>query len=467
MEDLLEYPRFQMKIINEIIPESQLQDVVTSLKHRASELTHKAQQERESHTADEEEEEGEGEREAHANATEVIHDPVVVKVGKEWKFLCRVPRVDHGRPLTDPKGEKAPDKEKEKEAEEEKEGGVVGDPRDDERQAIQRGLELLSPLKSNCISYTHDWWTYEYCHDQYVRQYHQIDATEGSETIVIQYRLGDHSRRKRLLALPSHPNEKGRDEAGGENEATRTTQIKRVGRKQFLAQTWGGGTVCDITRRPREVEIQFHCDPNNPERISHVKEVSMCQYLMIINTPRLCVDPSFYDSAASVVYDIACQEVIKDEKYEELVANGMLLDNSATAIDVAKVDSAAEKVKEKEEEEKESTEQQDEQPAALADSGDAEASKKANDKRSKPQPHKFIIDPNDPEQIAQLLQREEELRKILEKVYGGLAIQIKQTTRPKSTKKRLQKGLEKGASEAKEQQEGDVQQQQPGRHEEL
>ncbi|KAJ2844833.1 Protein OS-9, partial [Coemansia brasiliensis] len=71
---------------------------------------------------------------------------------------------------------------------------------------------------------------------------------------------------------------------------------------------------------PREVEIQFHCDPNSPERIVHVEEVAICQYLMVINTPRLCADPSFYDVAGSAVNDIKCQQVIADEEYDALMA---------------------------------------------------------------------------------------------------------------------------------------------------
>ncbi|KAJ1958267.1 Protein OS-9, partial [Dipsacomyces acuminosporus] len=349
--DLLEYPRFQMKVLNELIPESQLPGMVTDLRQKASALVLQAKQKKEQQNPDGSED-NKTNGKHHANDTQVIHDPVVVRAGKKYKFLCRVPRIEHRlaatTSMTEDSGAAKPkehDKNKTNDSKEKnsEERGAVDDPRNNERQAIQRGLELLSPLKSNCISYAVDWWTYEYCHGQFVRQYHKFEASENREAVVIQFKLGDHSKRKRLLTLPSGTNGHRRhgttnNEVGSNaeddedaNEAFRTTQIKRVGRKQFLAQTWAGGTVCDVTRKPREVEIQFHCDPNNPERISQVKETAVCQYLMIINTPRLCVDPGFYDSAASTIYDIACQEVVSDKRYQSILAKNALPDNTANA----------------------------------------------------------------------------------------------------------------------------------------
>ncbi|KAI7833931.1 hypothetical protein BX661DRAFT_169034 [Kickxella alabastrina] len=55
------------------------------------------------------------------------------------------------------------------------------------------------------------------------------------------------------------------------------TKVIRIGRKRFLTQVWGGGTLCDITGKPRQVEVQFHCDPNGPERISLADEVAVCR----------------------------------------------------------------------------------------------------------------------------------------------------------------------------------------------
>ncbi|KAJ1881738.1 hypothetical protein LPJ57_001407 [Coemansia sp. RSA 486] len=39
-----------------------------------------------------------------------------------------------------------------------------------------------------------------------------------------------------------------------------------------------------------------------------------CQYVMIINTPRLCADPLFYDTLASTAYSIKCRLVVADDR---------------------------------------------------------------------------------------------------------------------------------------------------------
>ncbi|KAJ1874214.1 Protein OS-9 [Coemansia sp. RSA 990] len=291
MEDMYESPRFQIQILDELIPESKLRSTFLDLKRQAEDSAKDTTLPADADSA------------SLSQSTTLVYDPVIAKAGRKWKFLCQVPRVDKNITAAKSKDNASDSKSGELDAHKENE------------QAIMRGLELLQPLKRNCISYTAGWWTFEYCHDQRVRQYHRTAPDKNGDVAEIEYRLGDYSHRKQYPAIESSERD-----ASGTRPEVRTTQIRQFGRKRFLTQVWAGGTVCDITRQPREVEIQFHCDPNSPERIVYVEEVAICQYIMVINTPRLCADSSFYDVAASTVNDIKCQQVVADKEYEILMA---------------------------------------------------------------------------------------------------------------------------------------------------
>ncbi|KAJ2123321.1 Protein OS-9 [Coemansia sp. RSA 720] len=276
MEDMHETPRFQIQMLDELVPDSKLSNVLSELRSAAHAAERR--QTTQSEASD---------TPAAVNSADVIYDPIVARAGRKWKFLCQIPRVSRNATAVKPVAA-----ESDHEAEQKNE------------ETITRGLELLQPLRANCITHTTGWWTFEYCHDRMVRQYHRMAPDSHGHVAEIEYRLGEYSHRKQQIQTARAPVE-------------RSTQIRRIGRKQFLTQVWAGGTLCDITRQPREVEVQFHCDANSPERIAHVEEVAVCQYVVVINTPRLCVDPGFYDTVASTVYDIKCQRVVPDAEVEE------------------------------------------------------------------------------------------------------------------------------------------------------
>ncbi|KAJ2144225.1 Protein OS-9 [Coemansia sp. RSA 678] len=276
MEDMYETPRFQIQMLDELVPDSKLSTVLSELRSAA-----KAAERRQATQS-------ESDMPSAVTSADIIYDPIVARAGRKWKFLCQIPRVTRNATTAEPAAIESDDEAKQK-----------------NEETITRGLELLQPLRANCITHTTGWWTFEYCHNRLVRQYHRMAPDSHGHAAEIEYRLGEYSHRKhRSISAAQEPVE-------------HATQIRRIGRKQFLTQVWAGGTLCDITRQPREVEVQFHCDANSPERIAHVEEVAVCQYVVVINTPRLCVDPGFYDTVASKVYDIKCQHVVSDAEAEE------------------------------------------------------------------------------------------------------------------------------------------------------
>lgn len=100
-------------------------------------------------------------------------------------------------------------------------------------------------------------------------------------------------------------------------EATRTSASAsghESQRHRFLTQRWTNGTMCDINRQPRSVEVQFHCSNRKPleDRIVMFKETTICNYVLIIETPRLCADPAFGSEKEEVPLPILCHQVVQD-----------------------------------------------------------------------------------------------------------------------------------------------------------
>ncbi|KAJ2777079.1 Protein OS-9 [Coemansia javaensis] len=423
MEDLYEAPRFRIAMLDELLPASKLDETMHRLRR---------------------EEEEEQKQQRGLNASSVARDPLVASAGGKWRFLCQVPRADSVREvLAAEAADRAQDSEK--------------DPRAEERAAIVRGLALLEPLQGTCISYTSGWWTFEYCHNQSVRQYHRMLPDRQGLPVDVEYRLGEYSRRRRhspAAAAGSDSDDdnddgdsSGDNTSSGNSDLVRTTQIRRLGRKRFLAQVWAGGTMCDVTREPREVEIQYHCDAASPERIALVEETSVCRYAVVINTPRLCADPSFYDVAASTVFDIRCQQVIADADYDALMAEKSRLlhappasergesdeEPAAAAAAAAAESSAAEgsgSDDEYQEQEEEDEDGDDSVPLALVG-----RRRRGLDglppKRSKPaaagaerQAPQIVVDLRDPTLAGMTRKKQEALRRLLAIVYGDANLKV-------------------------------------------
>lgn len=86
---------------------------------------------------------------------------------------------------------------------------------------------------------------------------------------------------------------------------------------RYLVQRWSDGTTCDKTGRPREVEVQIHCSMTTTDIIYLVKEMAICQYVVIIHSPHLCGLPGFRAPHADVQpAGIRCRQVISDEDFD-------------------------------------------------------------------------------------------------------------------------------------------------------
>ncbi|KAJ1923461.1 Protein OS-9 [Tieghemiomyces parasiticus] len=222
----------------------------------------------------------------------------------------------------------------------------------DGRSQIERGLQLINegPVhhaaavrqtktknQPQCLHYFQGWWTYEYCPRGHVRQfrYTNMDPQEGISGMNFDYVLGQYSHRVRSLSTPEgeplmalqfgdNPNAAahpavGRAAHSAEAKDVSYTSLYANDEHAYLSQEWSGGTVCDVTGKPRVIQIQYHCVPDETEHIASVHEVAICNYVMVINTPFLCKDPAFRAQPKKQYGEIGCHRLVTDAEYERQV----------------------------------------------------------------------------------------------------------------------------------------------------
>ncbi|KAJ1555260.1 Protein OS-9 [Nowakowskiella sp. JEL0078] len=173
--------------------------------------------------------------------------------------------------------------------------------------AVFRPVSHLSNLKKH-----NGYWTYEVCYNRHVRQYHIPPPGSAPPSSSMEYYLGQFTE-KVVSPLPSIESGKGNS---GDNALSTYDEIGTWieefddGNKVslFVRQRWSDGTVCELTMKPRGIELQFHCSENHPTHISFFSEESTCNYLMIINTPLLCKDTAFIPKTLHRLNAIVCDK---------------------------------------------------------------------------------------------------------------------------------------------------------------
>lgn len=188
-------------------------------------------------------------------------------------------------------------------------------------RATDRGWELLQGLESNCLYYMSGWWSYSFCYNSEITQFHPLPPQAGKPTIPPQR---DPSTKQYVLgkARPSQSKEdewgnqvdvrKGKS-SGGNRDNRPKTELQIKGDTRYLAQTMEGGTTCDLTGKPRRIEVQYHCNPHVTDRIGYIKEITTCSYLMVIFTPRLCNDVAFMPPPETKANEIICHTVVSSD----------------------------------------------------------------------------------------------------------------------------------------------------------
>lgn len=163
------------------------------------------------------------------------------------KFLCSIPQIKPATPsASDPTANDTLSR-----LEEEKELA----------RATDRGWELLSGMKGNCVYFVSGWWSYSFCYGQGVKQFHQLPPSRGvpvyppvEDPAVDGYELGNYPEKS--VGAGSKQAEEGPDDEGAEAREVAPGELVQRGDSRYLVQRLGGGTTCDLTGKDRKVEVQ-------------------------------------------------------------------------------------------------------------------------------------------------------------------------------------------------------------------
>jgi len=149
-------------------------------------------------------------------------------------------------------------------------------------------LELMEPLfnKGACSYRLESYWTYEVCHGEYVRQYH--DAKEGKETKTLEFFLGRYSQETFMAQIAQS------SAAAGEATAAKpkTLRLEEVD-LPYLEVVYADGTVCDLTGQPRQTQVRYVCHASGRHELVSFQETSSCQYVIVVLSPLLCSHPDY------------------------------------------------------------------------------------------------------------------------------------------------------------------------------
>lgn len=71
-----------------------------------------------------------------------------------------------------------------------------------------------------------------------------------------------------------------------------TTSVEGMDMPYFKFN-YTGGTLCDLTNRPRASQILFVCYEQGRHDIYSIKETSTCEYEIVVLSPLLCEHPAY------------------------------------------------------------------------------------------------------------------------------------------------------------------------------
>lgn len=144
--------------------------------------------------------------------------------------------------------------------------------------------DIVKTLKGQCILKVEGWWTYEFCFEKHVQQFHA--ASEGTlGRRVSEFTLGLFSEGA-TLALQ-------RKAAPGAAPAA-------------LRQAYDSGTSCDLTKEARHAEVTFTCvEGQKGNTLVSVQETATCVYDVVVAMQQLCKHP-YFKKTEEKIQVIAC-----------------------------------------------------------------------------------------------------------------------------------------------------------------
>ncbi|XP_052455765.1 protein OS-9 isoform X1 [Carassius gibelio] len=157
--------------------------------------------------------------------------------------------------------------------------------------------DLLKPMQTEpCLVKTKDWWTYEFCYGQHIRQYH----LEDSEIKGVVLFLGYYD-----------------SEFDWTNETAKASKQHKL--KRYHSQSYVNGSKCDLNGNPRQTEVRFVCEEGSSDYITRVDEPQSCRYVLTVHTSRTCQHPLLRPPSTAKPQGIVCQPALSAQQYMDYV----------------------------------------------------------------------------------------------------------------------------------------------------
>ncbi|XP_055641703.1 endoplasmic reticulum lectin 1 isoform X2 [Toxorhynchites rutilus septentrionalis] len=147
-------------------------------------------------------------------------------------------------------------------------------------------IELLTPLfsHSTCSYRIESYWTYEVCHGNYIKQYHEERQEKTSK--LHYYYLGKWDEQKTAKLKAQY------EKSGGEGDKSKYKKIDGLN-LPYIELEMDSGTVCDLNGEHRITKVLYVCYLHGKNEVYSLKETSTCNYEVIILTPMLCAHPKY------------------------------------------------------------------------------------------------------------------------------------------------------------------------------
>ena len=179
-------------------------------------------------------------------------------------------------------------------------------------RASDSGWQLLHGMEGGpCLYFRSGWWSYAFCYNSQVRQFHALDP---GNSVPIWPPTEDPTTPSYVLGKVVKRSGGVNHDHSSANHGTEVAELQTKTETRYLVQKLGGGTTCDLTGKDRKVEVQFYCSQQSSDRIGWIKEVTTCTYLMVVYTPRLCNDVAFLPPKAAKSHVIACRQILKPDE---------------------------------------------------------------------------------------------------------------------------------------------------------
>jgi hypothetical protein len=197
---------------------------------------------------------------------------------------------------------------------------------------------LLEHLGQNsCLVKTVGWWTYEYCHNMFVRQYHMEAGKLIGET--------------KYLGFYEKETEWNQEHVNRVKELLGAFKGSSVLGQTYAYHTvhFVNGTECDITGQPRSAKVEIFCTVEGVDTLVEVKEDTTCNYTLRVQTPLLCQHPMLLPLSSSTPrHTLSCTPVVSQLDYEDFLLKQELIRQQKEKLKVLSTDTSGTGGREKE-----------------------------------------------------------------------------------------------------------------------